>query len=154
MTEVYSPGPGKPDPGKTNASAKMSIAEAISWSVCGLQKPYYFKQVVIGILLYVAIFGWLGVRSDLTNWQLCIAASNILMYPYSMFVYDAVCEWMFGHDRHFMMRSSLILVLLRVAFKLTVLVTFFLFAPVIGIVGLVWLLVMHAMEDREFGKTF
>lgn len=53
-----------------------------------------------------------------------------------------------------MMRSSLILVLLRVAFKLTVLVTFFLFAPVIGIVGLVWLLVMHAMEDREFGKTF
>jgi len=132
----------------------MTLSDAIQWSFGGLQKPYYFKQVVIGIALFIAMFGWLGVGRNMSNWQLCVAALNILMYPYSMFVYDAVCEWMFGRDKHFMLRSSLILVVIRVVFKLTVLVVFFVGAPLIGTIGLIWLLIMHAMENKKFGGTF
>ena len=140
------------------------LKNSLAWSLGGLPKPYYFKQIAIGIAIFMVVFGLSARVRPLGRGELILAATNIMLYPYSRFVYDSLKEMLFGKKNGgtgfptwlmlgFSFRLfSLIALIIVIAFKLFILLFFFFSAPIVGIIGLIWLYVMHAMEAKQYGE--
>ena len=140
------------------------LKNSLAWSLGGLPKPYYFKQIAIGIAIFMVVFGMSARVRPLGRGELILAATNIMLYPYSRFVCDSLKEMLFGKKNGgtgfptwlmlgFSLRLfSLIALIIVIAFKLFILLFFFFSAPIIGTIGLIWLYVMHAMEAKQYGE--
>lgn len=140
------------------------LRNSIIWSFGGLPLPYYFKQIAMGIVIFLALFGLSAKTRPMGQRELLLIAINIMLYPYSRFVYDSLKEMLFGRKNGgggfpswlmlgFSFRLfSLIALIVVITFKLAVLLFFFFGAPIIGTIGLVWLYIMHAMEAKQYGE--
>ena len=114
------------------------LADIFERSFCGLDRTYYFRQLFFGILIagFLMFFSW-QTQSDIpmpplvTATYVAFVLACILLYPYSMFVYDGIMGFLMGDNVYFL---PLIFIL---PWRFFVRLSCFVFAPVIGFIGLI-----------------
>lgn len=111
----------------------------IAKTLGGLTRAYYLRQLFFGLLFFAA-FAALTMKSIHTTpvgtWV--FMGINVLLYPYSRFVYESVVDFFTGNNL-FVFNAVLLLTV-----KLITMLMCFLFAIFIAPLGLAYLYYHHS----------
>lgn len=107
----------------------------IAMAFGGLNKPYYMRQLVFGIILGLVYAAGKWRTDSLDLVELLVAIISTLLYPYSRFVYESVVGFFLG--RNVLVTSGLIMMLLKVWIMIACWFLAIFIAPV-GLAYLYW----------------
>jgi hypothetical protein len=110
----------------------------------GLSPGYHARQLFYGLLF--AVFSWLSVKDNLFPPPLgvwALVAVNVLLYPYSRFVYEGVMGFLVG-DNFFFVNVWMMLFVKFITMYLCWFLSLFI-APV----GLLYLYFYHSARSRD-----
>jgi hypothetical protein len=76
------------------------MKQAILNAFGGLDKPYLFKQYIIGVVVCIT-FGVIASKygQGLGLYTLLTFAVNTVLYPYSRYLFESLIEMVFGNTR-------------------------------------------------------
>lgn len=104
----------------------------------GLSKPYYFRQLFFGLLLFSGAIFMLSRKHDVPLEMFLLTAINTLLYPYARFAYESVVGLIMGRNVFF------VNALLMMFVKLTTMMFCWICAIFIAPVGLAYLYYHHS----------
>lgn len=110
----------------------------------GLSKQYYFRQMFFSILIGAMAFTLFNSSTHPMQSGLWVVAFiNLLLYPYSRFVYESVVGFLVGENVFFV--NALFMLISKM---ITMLMCWW-FAIFIAPVGLLYLYVYHSRKQAE-----
>jgi len=108
----------------------------------GLSKAHYARHFIFGLIIATCVM-WVYMTGHYPNRSDVIAVMvlDTVLYPYSRFVYEGVVAFIVGNHEFFFDLRDL------VAFKMMTMALCWLFAVVLGPIGLVYLYFRHGKSQ-------